>query len=252
VRHTLIGLAALETIEPKTARADWLHYEGLETPPKGDGVLIEVDDAAGHTLASVIAGNMETIGDSNGAAGLFIRRPGENQSWLARAVFVPHGAPSDWMLLQVLDIAPARLKDMTIAPAGGKAFTLARAHPSDASYVLSPALAGAAAAKINAIPTALTAFSVNDARQASQIDFTKAAHVTAHTFDGLVLSLDVAPLGADIWARFTAAAIPRAAPSVADEAHTINVRSSGWAYRLAPDKGRLLMASEAALGTNAP
>ena len=43
VRHTLIGLAALETIEPKTARADWLHYVGLDTPPKGQmACLIEV------------------------------------------------------------------------------------------------------------------------------------------------------------------------------------------------------------------
>src|SRR5579872_2566710 len=37
VRHTLIGLAALEIIEPKTARPDWFHYVGLDTPPKGDG-----------------------------------------------------------------------------------------------------------------------------------------------------------------------------------------------------------------------
>ena len=138
VRHTLIGLAALQTIEPKTARPDWYHYAGVEMPPKGSGTLITVSDAAGHVLAALIAGNMETLGDPNGAAGLFIRRPGETQSWLARAVFVPHGAPSDWMLLHVLDLAPARLKDMTIAPAGGKPFTLARAHPSDQDYALSP------------------------------------------------------------------------------------------------------------------
>ena len=252
VRHTLIGLAALETIEPKTARADWLRYEGLETPPKGDGVLIEVEDAAGHKLASVIAGNMETIGDTSGAAGLFIRRPGETQSWLARAVFVPHGAPSDWMLLQVLDLAPARLKDIIIAPAGGKAFTVARVHPSDANYALSPAMAGAAPAKINAIPTALTSFSVNDARQASQIGFTRAAHVTAHTFDGLVLTLNVATMGNDMWTTLAATAMPGASPAVIEEARTITARSKDWAYRLPPDKGRLLTANEAALGANTP
>ena len=40
VRHTLIGLATLESVEPKTARADWLSYVGLDTPPKGDGIAI--------------------------------------------------------------------------------------------------------------------------------------------------------------------------------------------------------------------
>ena len=28
VRHTLLGMAALETVEPKTSRADWLGYLG--------------------------------------------------------------------------------------------------------------------------------------------------------------------------------------------------------------------------------
>jgi len=154
------------------------------------------------------------------------------------------------MLLQVLDLAPARLKDVTIAPAGGRAFTLARAHPSDASYTMSPALAGAAAAKINAIPTALTAFSVNDTRQVSQIDFTKAAHVTAHTFDGLVLTLNVATVGNDVWITLAATAAPGATPTVVEEARTITARSKDWAYRLAPDKGRLLTANETALGAN--
>ena len=34
VRHTLIGMATLETIAPKTARADWLHYLQLDAPQK--------------------------------------------------------------------------------------------------------------------------------------------------------------------------------------------------------------------------
>ncbi len=126
VRHTLIGLAALQTIEPKTARPDWFHYIGLETPPKGSGVSITVSDAKGKTLASLIAGNMEDLGDPGGSAGLFARHPGETQSWLTRAVFVPHGEIASWMLLHVMDVNAARLKDMTVT-APGRSFTLARA-----------------------------------------------------------------------------------------------------------------------------
>ncbi len=33
VNKTLVGLAALQTIEPKTSRPDWLHYIGLDAPP---------------------------------------------------------------------------------------------------------------------------------------------------------------------------------------------------------------------------
>src|SRR5438067_2255825 len=35
VQKTLVGLAAFETIEPKTARPDWFHYVDLDAPPKG-------------------------------------------------------------------------------------------------------------------------------------------------------------------------------------------------------------------------
>lgn len=244
VRHTLIGLAALEIIAPKTSRADWLHYIGLETPPKGNGVLIQVADAKGRQLASLIMGNMENLGDPNGTAGLFVRRTGDNQSWLARAVFVPHGAPSDWMLLHVLEIDAARLKDVTLAPAGGKAFTLSRAHMSDIDYTLSPPAGKVNPQLLNAVPTAVTNFSATDVRPAAQIDFSKAAHVTAHSFDGLIVNLDAVQIGADVWVQMNETAAPNAVPGIADEARALDARTAGWAYKVAPDKGRLLMVTE--------
>src|SRR5580765_7022101 len=77
VRRTLVGLAALQTIEPKTARADWLHYLGLEGPAKGDGIEITVRDDKNQVLAALITGKSEDIGDTSGATGLFVRRLGE-------------------------------------------------------------------------------------------------------------------------------------------------------------------------------
>lgn len=240
VRHTLIGLAALQTIEPKTARPDWFHYIGVETPPQGNGVLIEVDDAKGKMLASLIAGNMEDIGDPGGTAGLFARRPDENQSWLTRAVFVPHGDAGAWMLSHVMDIDAARLKDMSVT-APGRSFTLSRAHLSDQDYVLTPAAKGAPTAMLDAIPTVITGFGIADAQPVAKIDFSKPVHVTAHTFDGLSLAMDVTFAGADAWAKLSAAAAPGATPAIAEEARALDARSAGWAYKLNPDKGRLLM-----------
>src|ERR1700761_8835464 len=47
VQRTLVGLAALQTIEPRTARPDWLHFLQLDAPPLGDGILITVSDDKG-------------------------------------------------------------------------------------------------------------------------------------------------------------------------------------------------------------
>ena len=57
-------MAALETIAPKTSRADWLHYLSLDAPPKGSGTQITVKDSHGAVLASLILGNMEDLGRS--------------------------------------------------------------------------------------------------------------------------------------------------------------------------------------------
>lgn len=105
VRHTLIGMAALETIAPKTRRADWLHYLSLDAPPKGNGTQITVKDSHGAVLASLILGNMEDLGDPNGTSGVFVRKPNDSQAWLARTVFTPHGDAASWLSTAVLNWA---------------------------------------------------------------------------------------------------------------------------------------------------
>ena len=85
MNKTVVGLATLETLEPKTARADWLHNLDLDAPPKGNGVLISLSDDNGQTLAAVITGKGEDIGDRTGGGGLYVRKPDSTQSWLARS-----------------------------------------------------------------------------------------------------------------------------------------------------------------------
>lgn len=252
VRHTLIGLAALETIAPKTANPAWFSYIGVEMPPKGSGVLIEVADKAGRKLASLILGNMENLGDPNGTAGLFVRRPGENQSWLVRAVFVPHGDAASWMALHVLDIAPARLKSVTVTPPAGKPYTLSRANMSDLHYALSPRLPKADPQAIDAIPAAIGSLTAEDAAAAKAVDFSKASHVAAESFDGLLVSVDLTQSGGATWARIHASAKPGAVPGIAAEADAINARAGAWVYKLPAGKARLFTAPESDLVGSTP
>ena len=178
VRHTLIGLAALETVEPKTARADWLPYIGLDMPPRGSGTAITVSDKADKTLAAVIIGNSADLQNAQGASGLFVRHPGDNQSYLARAVFTLHGNVADWLETGVMTIEPARLNTITVTPAQGAAFTVARDHPSDRQYKLEgpPPPKGFTVnpVTINLIPQLITGFAFADVQPASQVDFSKA------------------------------------------------------------------------------
>ena len=245
VHRTLIGLGALTTIEPKTARPDWLHFLGLDSPPRGDGILIAVSDDKGHALAAIVAGKSEDIGDSTGATGLFVRHPGDNQSWLVRSVMDPRPSLSDWLDKHVMDVDRARIQEVDVDPAGSPSFIVARAKPSDADFTLSPLAPGKGVSDPtvpDGVASAITEFGFDDVRLAREFDFSNpatSARVITKTFDGLTVTVHVLKTGADYWAIVSAEGQPMS--DAAKEAATINAHASGWAYKLPAFKGQLFM-----------
>jgi hypothetical protein len=254
VRHTLIGLAGLETIAPKTSRPDWLHYLALDTPPQGTGTLITVKDSKGAVLASLILGNMEELGDPNGTSGLFVRKPGDNQAWLARTVFTPHGDAAAWLSPNVLSLGATRLQEIAMMPAKGPAYTVHRLRPADPIYTLAvpPKQGTPNSQMINAIAYAVNSFSLTDVQPASGLDFSKAGHAVARSFDGLLITFDILQQGSDVWAKLLASTAPGAAPMVVNEAAAINARNANWAYKLPPEKGAALLSDLPKLMTPPP
>jgi len=246
VQRTLVGLAALQTIEAKTARSEWFHFVGLDAPPNGDGVLISVADDKGKELASLIAGKSEDIGDPSGAVGLFVRRPNENQSWLTRSVFEPRAALTDWLDKTVMDIDRSRIRAVDVAPAdNGPTFTVSRLDPSKPDFILTPIPPGKAVSDPtipDGIASVITGFGFDDVQPATRLDFGSAhvAHVTTLTFDGLKVTVNVLKSGADYWATIAAEA-DVGKPDAAKEAAAINAHAAGWAYKLPAFKGQLFM-----------
>ena len=258
VQRTLVGLAALQTIEAKTARPEWFHFVGLDMPPKGDGTLITVTDDKGKELASLIAGKSEDIGDPSGAVGLFVRHPSENQSWLARSVFEPRKALTDWLDKTVLDVDRSRVRAVDVTPANNSpVFSVQRMQPSEPDFKLVQLPAGQKLPDPTATEgpaSVLTAFGFDDVQPASNLDFTGAgvAHVTVWTFDGLKVTVNVLKTGADYWATI-AAGVDAAKPDApAKEAATINALAAGWAYKHPAFKCQLYLTTLDSLRTAPP
>jgi Domain of unknown function (DUF4340) len=244
VRQTIIGMAALQTIERKTARPDWLHYIDLDAPPKGNGVEIALEDEHGKALAALIAGKSEDIGDES-AQGLYVRRPDDNQSWLVRSVFQPQSDPSQWMEKDVVDVDSARIQETDVDPADGPSYEVSREKASDSDFTLSPIPKGrevAVAAGPDGIAEALSGFTFDDAAPAHDFDFTGATRVVTRTFDGLVVAVRIVKQGEDYWAAVSASAVPGKNDAAA-EARKIDGKASGWAYRLPAYKGQQFMTS---------
>ena len=244
VRKTLVGLAALQTVEPKTARPDWFHYIDLDSPPEGDGTAISLSDDKGHVLAKLIVGKSQDMGDATNSVGLFVRKPGETQSWLVESSFAPHASQSDWLKKNIVDVDRTRIQEVDVRPPSGPTYSVRRDKPSDTNFALTPMPRGRELSDPSApdnVGGALTDFSFEDIQPGGNLDFDNQAwRVVTRTFDGLIVSVDVIKQGSDSWARIYADAEPGKAEA-AKEAHDINDNAQGWAYKLPSFKGARFM-----------
>lgn len=243
IRKTIVGLTAMEIIEPKTARADWLHYVNLDAPPKGNGTRITLRDEKGKILADLISGKTEDIGDSTGAIGLYVRKPASHQSWLVRSVMRPDVKLADWLDTDVMDIGRARIREVDVTPVNGPAFIVMRDKPSQSNFHIVDIPKGRVLAYDSAadnVAAAITGFTFTDVRPAKNLDFTNAAHIITKTFNGLTISVDAMKSGNDVWATVSAnGSVDN--PRTRKEAREINAKSAGWAYKLPSFKAEQFM-----------
>lgn len=245
VRETLVGLAAMQTIEPKTARPDWLHFLDLTAPPKGDGIAITLQDGRGRTVASVITGKNEDIGDPSGATGLFVRRPNSRQSWLVRSVFTPKTTQTDWLDKQVVDVDASKIQEADVDPMNGPSYELRRDKPGDSDLKLVNLPKGREISYPGAadgIAGTISNFTFDDVKPSREFDFSDghATRLVARTFDGLIVTVQAIKQGQEFWATVSADAVPGKA-GAQKQARTIDSRASGWAYKLPPYKGQQIM-----------
>jgi hypothetical protein len=244
VRETIIGLAGLRLKEAKTRRADrlkrlWLRDVEVEG---SKSKMVRLIDGAGDALAEVIVG--KTRSDLAGLVrqGVYVRRPGETQAWLARGRLVVSDDAKDWTQREILDIASTRVGRVSNRDADGVALTVSRVAPADAKFKIEgPApeakLKESAQSTADSMASALSGLELVDVKPQSEIDFAGAVGAEVKTFDGLVVHLDMVADDGRTWARVRAEA---EADSVSEEAAAINARVGKWAYLLPAHKANAL------------
>lgn len=248
VRQTLVGLGELELIQAKTARDDWHHFLGLVSPQDGgSGIEIELTDASGEDLAAVIVGNQPEgqAVEQDGRGRIHVRRPDEDQTWLARGSLTLRTELTDWLASHLLEIDRARIRDVTVNLMGSEPYLIARESADISDFTLQDLPIGREPLSrfiVNGVATAITDLSADDVSPDGAQDFSIADVVTYRTFDGLELTFRFGPANeeglrwATLLARFTG--LPNSgtdeAVIIAEEAHNINLRTVGWAFLL-PD-----------------
>jgi len=233
IRAIAAGVSDLTMMEPKTGRADWLTYVGLGAPDKGgDAVNLTLADTMGKPMAEVLVGRAQGAADVLGRQTLYVRRPNENQSWLARGQLAPRPNAADWLDKNVINIAAARVKGANVTPAMGPSYTLVRDSKDQQDFKLVELPAGRSLSfegSPDGVAGAIVGLTIDDVAKVNPSDFANAPQSVFHTFDGLDVTVKIATKGMDHWAMIAAAGMN---PATLTEASAINARLNGWAFRL--------------------
>ncbi len=273
LRKNVLGIAGLESIEPRTDKpelydhiqvSDPAAYKPVDEAAKNDPgpIKLRLLDAKNVALADVIIGKvrMREIGPK--PAELHVRLVSDARSWLARGRIDLPADPVAWLDKEMVKIERARVAAATIAHSDGAVLELVRTNGENgtAKDDFRPAEPIPAGKKLssqydaNSAPGALAFISFDDVARAAAHDFSKADRTEIVTLDGIratVRSLPAADKKAWVTVQLAydpalvkedkdnaALLKPEAAQKQVEDA---NARMNGWAYLVSEYTARDLL-----------
>jgi len=241
LRQLLLGLAGLTYVEPKTKEAQ--NYPRLQVEdagaPNSQSTLITVSGAQGALLGEVIAGKRLVDALGGGDDGVYVRKPGDAQSWLARGTLDLSGA-SGWLDPALADLPADGVKEVLLTSPDNSRLTIARAQPGDPFTLaeLSKNRKLRSDDALDGVASALGGLQLTDVAPASGFVWPKTGtyHASFIFFNGLVVTADLADQDKTSWARFIATGTGDATA----QAKQLNDNFANWVYVLPAFKVDLL------------
>jgi hypothetical protein len=242
IRQALLGLADLTYVEPKTAKA--ASYARLEIEDAGGkdskSTMVTVADTKGALLGEVMAGKHRDDQLGAGEGGVYVRKPGTAQSWLARGKLDLAGNTADWLDKTLLDLPIVQVKQVVLTQPNGASITITRDKPTDKL-----ALANMPKDKklkydsiLDDAAGTLGGLRLEDVQPAKDFDFPASgvSHAQFVAFNGETITVDVADKDGKSWAKFTASGTGEGEKAAAD----LNAKVAPWVYALPGDKAKTL------------
>ncbi|MDO8421680.1 MAG: DUF4340 domain-containing protein [Parvibaculum sp.] len=246
VQKALIGVSELQLYQPRTARKEWLQRLGLTEPENiGKAVRVQFFDKDGQKVAALLAGKVpeQTI-DARGEGMIYVRRDGEDQSWLARGRLPLVATAQDWLDRTFLEVKRDDIKRVTLWVGTEKPVNLSRASKDENDFIIENIPEGyvtRGAPIVNGAATSIVDMNFDDAVPVTSFNFPDTSpQVNFELFDGTNISLTVTGGGGALWAKIEATGDEGEA---ATRAAAINSRVSGWAYKLPQAAGGQLTQS---------
>ncbi len=216
VQKTLLALSELRLLAPKTRLAKRYTKLHVEDPvdAKAKSHRIRLIDGSGAVHADLVVGKQNQYLEVISEGGVYIRKTGSDQSWLASGSLTVGGEPKSWLRDRIMDIPTARIRQATIRHNNGDVLVVVRSEGKFRLHSMPPGKKLVSSYYPSDIGRALADLELLDARKRGSITFDPARTATAtfQTSDGLRIEIKVMEQDNKNWLRVTDIRAARNAP----------------------------------------
>lgn len=240
IRRIVLALADMTLVEPKTRKPDLYSRLEVDDPGKGKSTLVTVKDKSGTAIAALIVGKQRYDRLGAGNNGVYVRKPGDPQSWLARGSLDFSDEMANWLDRKIVDIPDKQVEKVSLTQPDGSTLVLSRAAPSAKFAVVGapPNAKYKDEAVLGEPAMTLETFDLDDVQPAAKLRVPDKGVMTASYtgFDGLTVNLKLFQHDNKNWIALAAAGSGK----VAAEAKQIDGRVSGWVYAIPSYKAKMM------------
>ena len=247
MRRLLLGLADMTLLEPKTRRPELWSRLDLDDPSSGRSTLVRLQGRTGGTVAELIVGKTRRDRLGSGTDGVYVRKPGDDQAWLARGSLDLPADLMGWLDRRILDVPAARIARVTLTGSDGTELKLRR-EAAAAKFALADPPDGVqlkADAALAEPAAALAGLEFDDVVTTAELPVPESGVSTAlfTTFDGLAVTVWLfAHDGAD-WVTLEA----MGGGAAEADAKAIDDRVANWTYKIPAARAKMFRAKLADL-----
>lgn len=228
VRELLVGLTELRLAERRTSDPGLLDRLGLDDPtrPGSTAVLLRVLDGNGAPLAELVVGRRRVRTQGNVPESAYVRRPEENQAWLAEGRLPVDADAQLWLERDIANLPANRVLRLEVQRPDGPPLVLARAEgPESRLAIAVPEEAPPAdEVALDEVSRAFEYLTFLDVRAEAEIPGEALGQGRFTLTDDLVVTVFPHREGDALWIRLRA--------EQGAEAEALNERWSGWAYQV--------------------
>ena len=211
VKQAIIGLADLRIHEPKTKNPELYERLGLQDKEQEGSTskTVTVKTADNSEAAKLVMGNQRPAKGNPRMSDIYVRKPGDPQTWLAIGNVPIETMPGEWLDKEVTALTTKRVHQVTVTHPKGDTLHLSKAKPDDLDFHLDAIPSGfkiSSQFNVNNVVGTLVQLSFEDVKPQNEIAFSTNPGVLAvlETFDGLRLHVQTTKLGEQVWGKFSA------------------------------------------------